>query len=613
MAQYRFSAQVIGRSSGRSSVAAAAYRAGVSLADERTGLVHDFSRRGGILHTEIIAPDNAPEWMHDRAKLWNAVEKAETRTNSQLAREIQLSLPHELDDAQRRELVRGFAHDQFVSRGMIADIAIHAPGRDGDDRNHHAHIMLTMRELTGAGFHASKATPTARAWNAKENVEQWREAWGEYQNRTFRSLGLDVAVDHRSLTAQGIDREPSVHLGPSANDMERRGKPSRIVAENQSIEARNDARANNDRAAVVVRLDIERLKRAEASAMAERQTALRNAQALTRLDLDQRQDGEAFQLNVALEASYGASKRNLAAAAAAIDSRLRSTGFRKVARDLTGRTERDRQQLAGVRRGLDDIAVREVDARASLARQHAEQREAQKLAQAKAEAAMLARVSTEFERKRRDALRTRREAQSVERERQASLQQAEQRKRTFTPPAKTPKAPAPVELRQERPTPLEDEPVKKDFDRAADTEQKPAPKTPTERKFVSVPAPQPSPYGMIPTPRREAVELPKSQPVIKEPPKREAPTSLRTAAPDAYHKPTPEQTKPAPQGPPAKDWTAKPAQTPQATPAPRKDWGEATRATGGSVPAKDWNEAARDKPREIKPLPGRDRDFDRER
>ncbi|MBS7708165.1 MobA/MobL family protein, partial [Chelatococcus asaccharovorans] len=117
MAQYRFASQIIGRASGRSAVAAAAYRAGQALTDDRTGLVHDFSRKRGVALAEIMAPDNAPDWMRDRAQLWNAVEKIETRTNSQLAREIQLSLPHELTEAQRIELVRGFVNSQFVARG----------------------------------------------------------------------------------------------------------------------------------------------------------------------------------------------------------------------------------------------------------------------------------------------------------------------------------------------------------------------------------------------------------------------------------------------------------------------------------------------------------------
>lgn len=536
MAQYRFSAQVIGRSSGRSSVAAAAYRAGVSLADERTGLVHDFSRRHGILHTEIIAPENAPAWMSDRARLWNAVEKVETRTNSQLAREVQLSLPHELDDAQRLALVRGFVREQFVSRGMIADLALHAPGRDGDDRNHHAHIMLTMRELTGEGFHKSKATPAAREWNAKENIEQWREAWGEYQNRTFQRLGLDIAVDHRSLSAQGIDREATFHLGPSANDMERRGKPSRIVDQNRAIEGRNDERTKADRASVVISLELERLKRAEASALHDRLTALKSAQALTALDLERRQHVERLHLQVGLEATYGDQKRNLAASSAAIASRLAATGFKKVLRDLTGKTARDRSELDAITRTFAAVTFRETGAKASLQKQHGGEREAQQLAQAKQQQTTAARVAADFEAKRRAELRARRDAQIAERARQVVQQKADQHRQRFSappisrarPPAETARpTPAPI-LTPEKPA------MKREFENADELKRQVAAIAETEKKFLRVPAPQPTPRGDIITPRREAVDVPKPTPAKMEPPKRETPSPLRTAAPEGF-------------------------------------------------------------------------------
>ena len=161
MADYRFSAQVISRAKGQSSVASAAYRSASRMVDERTGQIHDYTRKGGLVHSEILAPDSTPEWMLDRSQLWNAVEAVERRSDAQLAREVQLSLPHELAPDQRRELVLGFVQEQFVDRGMIADIAIHEPGKNGDQRNHHAHVMLSMRELTGEGFGKKN-----REWNS---------------------------------------------------------------------------------------------------------------------------------------------------------------------------------------------------------------------------------------------------------------------------------------------------------------------------------------------------------------------------------------------------------------------------------------------------------------
>jgi ATP-dependent exoDNAse (exonuclease V) alpha subunit len=152
MAIYRLSADIVRRSVGRTVTAAAAYRAGELIVDDRTGLVFDYRRRRGVLDAAILAPENAPAWILDRARLWNAVERAEKRKDAQLAREIELALPHELTPAARRELVHGFVRAVFVAAGMVGDIAIHAPGGAGDARNVHAHVLLTMRAIAGDGF-----------------------------------------------------------------------------------------------------------------------------------------------------------------------------------------------------------------------------------------------------------------------------------------------------------------------------------------------------------------------------------------------------------------------------------------------------------------------------
>ena len=198
--------------------ASAAYRAGEKIHDERQGVTFDYRRRSGVMHTEIMAPDNAPEWMLDRAQLWNAVEKMEKRKDSQLARDIELSLPHELAHAQRVELVREFVAVEFVDQGMIVDIAIHAPSKRGDQRNYHAHLLLTMRDLMGDGFGNKE-----RAWNKPELCEHWREAWENHANRALEKAGFDARIDHRSLAAQGIDREAQIHQGPAVAEMTARG------------------------------------------------------------------------------------------------------------------------------------------------------------------------------------------------------------------------------------------------------------------------------------------------------------------------------------------------------------------------------------------------------
>ena len=152
MAIYHFSARVVKRSAGRSAVAASAYRSANDLEDERQGVRHNYDRKTGVVHSEIMAPADAPEWMRDRSRLWNAVEAVERRKDAQLARDLTLALPDELDAAQRRDLVRQFVAEQFVAQGMIADVNIHDPHHAGDQRHHHSHIMLTIPDLLGQGF-----------------------------------------------------------------------------------------------------------------------------------------------------------------------------------------------------------------------------------------------------------------------------------------------------------------------------------------------------------------------------------------------------------------------------------------------------------------------------
>ena len=225
MADYRLSVQFISRSDRRSAVAAAAYRAGDRLADERGKTVYDYTRKGGVAHSEIMAPETAPGWVHDRESLWNEVEKSETRINSQVAKEIQLSLPAELNAEQRLALTRAFVQENFVAKGMVADVAIHAPPREGDERNHHAHVMLTTREIGPDGFVRTKN----RDWNSKEQLQEWRESWAKTQNRHLeQALGKDAPqVSHQSYAERGIAKAPGRHIGPEATAMERKGERTR--------------------------------------------------------------------------------------------------------------------------------------------------------------------------------------------------------------------------------------------------------------------------------------------------------------------------------------------------------------------------------------------------
>jgi hypothetical protein len=221
----------------RSAVEAATYQSGERLHDERAQATHDYRRRGGVLHTEILAPENAPPWAYNREALWNIVDKAEKRKDAQLARPLIISLPHELAREQNIALLTGFVRKEFVERGMIADLAVHAPDRKGDLRNVHAHILLTMRDIGPEGFGLKR-----RDWNQRELARHWRVAWADHANSALEAAGCAERIDHRSLKDRGIDREPEPKMGPVATEMERLGKNSHVGGERQAVKQRNERR-----------------------------------------------------------------------------------------------------------------------------------------------------------------------------------------------------------------------------------------------------------------------------------------------------------------------------------------------------------------------------------
>lgn len=216
MAIYHFSAQVISRSKGQSAIASASYRSGEELEDERTG-ESKYYVRNVQPETMILSPSHAPNWVQDRNRLWNEVEKSETRKNSQLAREINVALPKELTNDQQTELIKHYVQTEFVNKGMVADIAIH---RD-DKENPHAHIMLTTREISEEGF-----TVKNRGWNDRELLTQWREQWAEHTNKALEKEGIQERISHLSHEARGLEQMPTVHLGHVAHEMEKRGVQS---------------------------------------------------------------------------------------------------------------------------------------------------------------------------------------------------------------------------------------------------------------------------------------------------------------------------------------------------------------------------------------------------
>ena len=206
MASYHLSVKSISRSSGRSAVAAAAYRSGERLFDARQGMEHDYTRKGGVEYTELIAPEDAPEWAENRDRLWNEAEASERRKNSVVAREWELSLPSELSTDARRTLTVDFARTLVERYGVVADVAVHAPNRDGDSRNHHAHILTTTRQVGPDGF-GSKTRVLDVKQTASVEVFAMREHWAERQNEALERINAETRVDHRTLDAQRLDAE----------------------------------------------------------------------------------------------------------------------------------------------------------------------------------------------------------------------------------------------------------------------------------------------------------------------------------------------------------------------------------------------------------------------
>ena len=258
IAIYHCSIKIISRGNGKSAVAAAAYRSGDKITNEWDGMIHDYTRKRGIVHSEILLPPNAPPDFQDRGTLWNSVEQIEKACNSQLARELEVALPIELSREEQVRLVRAYCSSQFVSRGMCADFNIHDTGSG----NPHAHILLTMRPMDERGKWLPKSKKeyvldengerirlssgrykTRKVdlvdWNSQENAEVWRKVWADLANEFLERNNRPERIDHRSYERQGIDQIPTVHIGVAASQMEKKGIATERGELNRSIKAAN--------------------------------------------------------------------------------------------------------------------------------------------------------------------------------------------------------------------------------------------------------------------------------------------------------------------------------------------------------------------------------------
>jgi len=258
IAIYHCSIKIVSRGKGKSAVAAAAYRSGEKLTNEWDGLTHDYTKKGGVVHSEILLPAHTPPAFSDRSILWNSVELSEKSNNAQLAREVEIALPVELSREEQTRLVREYCSSQFVSKGMIADFNLHDTGGG----NPHAHILLTMRPLDEKGAWLPKSKkeyvldengekirlPSGRYktrkvdlvdWNNRENAEVWRRAWADLANEFLAQNYRPERIDHRSYERQGIEQIPTVHVGVSATQMEKKGIVTERGELNRNIKAAN--------------------------------------------------------------------------------------------------------------------------------------------------------------------------------------------------------------------------------------------------------------------------------------------------------------------------------------------------------------------------------------
>jgi ATP-dependent exoDNAse (exonuclease V) alpha subunit len=240
MAIFYLQISSVSRGAGRRATAAAAYRAGERVRDERSGELHNFSRRRDVLHTEIFVPQQpgtqAAEWAGNRERLWNTAEHAEKRHNARVAREFQVNLPAELPPLARIALARSFALELSARYRVAVDLAVHAPRPEGDPRNFHAHLLATTREVTPAGLGAKAGLDMAprerRQRELPDHRQEFvnvRERWAALTNEALRAANLEARVDHRSLAAQGIDREPQPRIPLAHLKIEQRGVRSELA------------------------------------------------------------------------------------------------------------------------------------------------------------------------------------------------------------------------------------------------------------------------------------------------------------------------------------------------------------------------------------------------
>lgn len=251
MAIYSCSVKTMSRSSGRSATAAAAYRSGTEITDKKTGEVHNYKNKGinGVEESNIILPPNAPDRFHDRSELWNEAEASEKRKNSVVAREVMVALPHEVDREARKKMVDEYAQGLSDRYQVGVDYSIHTPDRKGDQRNYHAHIMMTTRRIDEHGFGEKTRELDAYKSTGKMEINNIRQTWEQVANKYLELANSEARIDSRSYQDQGVEKIPTKHVGVAGTSIDRKGETSTRKALNDEIK-----RLNSDRQDAAERL-----------------------------------------------------------------------------------------------------------------------------------------------------------------------------------------------------------------------------------------------------------------------------------------------------------------------------------------------------------------------
>lgn len=356
---------VVQRSERRSAVAAAAYISGTKIRDERTDTEHDYTRRQGVEFTGMALPDDAPEWAHDRARLWNEAEAREKHPRAQTARSMVVNMPDEFTAEHRRETGLKIAH--LLTRYGAVDYALHQPDRKGDQRNHHGHFLFTTRRFENGVWAKNKDRVLDDRVKGPEEYKKLRVEIAGIINDIAVREQLPVYVENLSFKDRGLDREATHHLGWKAMEMERRGEETELGKKNREITARNERRRQLDEERKVIDIEIarERMREKEQRQQSPApQTQDERYEAFYRDTYERR----ASMLD-GFQRQHGQREKQLRQEAARVSGSLESAGFfARVWRGVTGRTQAEKEQLADAQAQLQEIEQQRQQARAQFER-----------------------------------------------------------------------------------------------------------------------------------------------------------------------------------------------------------------------------------------------------